>query len=274
MRSWLPTASPSPPQLDVEVAQTHLRRLLEPLTAVDGRAELTVGDDGLVATSADDPLVTAVEATLHQSVCDEYEAAPGTIEIDPAALLDVLAADRDDHEPAHLSYAPEESTLRVALPSFVHTQAVDAGVTVERPDVDDPTDSTTTYHIGDDLTHALEYFTEHSSVVAFGYDEVDDECYLEGVTTDGALPETTTRYRCSRKQLAGASTPEPVRSAFSTTKLEAIVETVPSETVIRADYAEEFPIRLTWDLTGGRGIEGGTLTEVTVLLAPHATGME
>lgn len=269
MRSWLPTDSPSPPQLDVEVAQAHLRRLLEPFTAVDGQAELTVADDALVVTSVDEPMVTAVETSLHQSLCSQYKTAPGNIEFDPIALLDVLAAERDDGELAHLSYAPEESTLRLALPSFVHTQAVDVDVDVERPDVDDSPNSATTYHTRDDLAHALEYFTDHSSVVAFGYDEIDDECYLEAVSTDETVPEATTRYRCSREQLTSSSTPESVRSAFSTAKLGAIIEAVPPETVIRADYADAFPIRLAWDLTGGRGIDEGTLTEVTALLAPH-----
>lgn len=63
MHSWLPTSLPSPPQLDVQVAQPHLRRLFEPLVAVDGRAVLTVGDDALVARRVDDAMITAVEAT-------------------------------------------------------------------------------------------------------------------------------------------------------------------------------------------------------------------
>jgi len=37
--------------------------------------------------------------------------------------------------------------------------------------------------------------------------------------------------------------------------------------MIRADYADSFPIRLAWDLTGESGIDEGTLTEVTMLLA-------
>jgi len=39
--------------------------------------------------------------------------------------------------------------------------------------------------------------------------------------------------------------------------------------MIRADYADSFPIRLAWDLTGESGIDEGTLTEVTMLLAPR-----
>ena len=269
MRSWLPTSSPSPPQFNVEVAQTHLRRLLEPLTTLDGQAKLTVSDDAIVVTSVDDPVVTAVEASLHQNLCHEYEAAPGTIEFDPVALRDILATVRDDDELVQFSYAPEESTLRLALPSVVHTQTVSADVTVERPDIDGSPDSAMTYHARDGLSHALEYFVDHSPVVVFGYDESGDECYLEGVSTSETIPETKTRYRCAREQRARSSTPESVRSAFSTAKLRAIVETVPSDTVIRAEYAEAFPIRLAWDLTGGCGIVEETLTEVTVLLAPR-----
>ena len=269
MHSWLSSSSPSPPQLDIKVAQTHLRRLLEPLVAVDGPAALTVGDDALVATSVDDPMVTAVEAPLHQSLCQQYEAAPGSIEIDPVALVDILAAERDDGELAQLSYVPEESTLRLALPSFVHTQPVDIDETVERPDVDGSPDSVTTYHARDDLAHVLEYFSDHSSVVACGYDKTEDECYVEGVPMGKTVPEATTRYRCPHEQVTNSSTPESVRSAFSTAKLGAIVDAVPSETIVRVDYADAFPIRLAWDLTGGRGIEDGTLTGVTALLAPY-----
>jgi hypothetical protein len=60
-----------------------------------------------------------------------------------------------------------------------------------------------------------------------------------------------------------------VRAAFATAKLRALVEAVPPKTLIRADYADTFPLRLSWDLTGGDGIEQGTLTEVTALLAPY-----
>jgi len=104
MRSWLSTPSPRPPQLDVELEQTHLQRLLEPLVAVDGRTELTVGDDGLVATSVDEAMTTSVEAALHQSLCHDYEeAAPGSIVIDAAALLDAVDGERDDDSlPTHI----------------------------------------------------------------------------------------------------------------------------------------------------------------------------
>lgn len=63
-------------------------------------------------------------------------------------------------------------------------------MTVERPDVDGPPDGATTYHARDGLAHALECFADHSSVVTFGYDAIDDECYLEGVPTDEAVPES------------------------------------------------------------------------------------
>jgi hypothetical protein len=60
-----------------------------------------------------------------------------------------------------------------------------------------------------------------------------------------------------------------VRAAFATAKLRALVEAVPADTLIRADYADTFPLRLSWDLTGGDEIEQGTLTEVTARLAPY-----
>jgi len=173
----------------VELEQTHLQRVLEPLAAVDGRTVLTIGDDGLVATSVDDFMVTSVEAALHQSLCRGYEAAPGTIVIDAAALLDVLEAERDGDSLAELTYAPDGSTLTLSLPSFVHTQTVDVGVTVDRPDIDDSSDGVTTYHAREELAHAFEYFTDRSSVVALGYDETDDECYLEAVSTGEAAPK-------------------------------------------------------------------------------------
>jgi len=269
MRSWLSTPSPRPPQLDVELEQTHLQRLLEPLVAVDGRTELTVGDDGLVATSVDEAMTTSVEAALHQSLCHDYEAAPGSIVIDAAALLDAVDGERDDDSLAQLTYTPDGSTLTLSLPSFVHTQTVDIDVTTERPDIDNPSDSVTTYHPQDDLAHALECFTDRSSIVAFGYDDVDDECYLEAVSTSEAASKITTRYRCSRERRPNSSTPGPARSTFSTAKLRAIVDTAPPSTMIRADYADSFPIRLAWDLTGESGIDEGTLTEVTMLLAPR-----
>jgi len=269
MRSWLSTPPPRPPQLEVELEQTHLQRVLEPLAAVDGRTVLTIGDDGLVATSVDDFMVTSVEAALHQSLCRGYEAAPGTIVIDAAALLDVLEAERDGDSLAELTYAPDGSTLTLSLPSFVHTQTVDVGVTVDRPDIDDSSDGVTTYHAREELAHAFEYFTDRSSVVALGYDETDDECYLEAVSTGEAAPKTTTRHHCPREQLPNSSTPEPVHATFSTARLGAIVDTAPPKTTIRADYAESYPIRLAWDLTGGSGIGEGTLTEVTALLAPR-----
>jgi len=189
-----------PPQLDVELEQTHLQRLLEPLVAVDGRTELTVGDDGLVATSVDEAMTTSVEAALHQSLCHDYEAAPGSIVIDAAALLDAVDGERDDDSLAQLTYTPDGSTLTLSLPSFVHTQTVDIDVTTERPDIDNPSDSVTTYHPQDDLAHALECFTDRSSIVAFGYEDVDDECYLEAVSTSEAASKITTRYRCSRER--------------------------------------------------------------------------
>lgn len=269
MRSWLPTSSPSPPQLEADIPYAHLRRLLEPVVAVDGQTTLTIGGDALVATSVDDPPVTAVEATLDKSDCQYFEAAPGSMTVDPKELFDVLAAEGEGGELAHLRYDPEASTLRLTLSSFVHRQTVSIDVAVEKPDIDGTPDSVTTYHTRDDLTHGLQYFIEHAAVVAFGYDASETECYLEEITTGEATLEATTRYRCPRKQQASSVPSESVRAAFATPKLRALVEAVPPDTLIRADYADTFPLRLAWDLTGGDGIEQGTPTEVTAHLAPY-----
>lgn len=269
MRSWLPTSSSTPPQLEADIPQAHLRQLLEPVVAVDGQTTLTIGGDALVATSVDDPQVTAVEATLHKSDCQYFEATPGSMTVDPKELLDVLGAERESGELAQLRYDPEASTLRLTLSSFVHRQTVSIDVAVEKPDIDGTPDSVTTYHMRDDLAHGIQYFTEHAAVVAFGYDASETECYLEEITTREATSEATTRYRCPREQQASSVPSESVRTAFPTANLRALVEAVPAETLIRADYADTFPLRLAWDLTGGTGIEQGTLTEVTALLAPY-----
>lgn len=269
MRSWLPTSSPSPPQLEADIPLAHLRRLLEAVVAVDGQTTLTIGGDALVATSVDDPPVTAVEATLHKSDCQYFETAPGSITLDPKGLLDVLAAERDSDEIAQLRYDPDESTLRLTLSSFVHSQSVAIDGAVEKPDIESSPTTVTTYHTRDDLAHALQYFTEHAAVVAFGYEAPEDECYLEEITTSNAAPEGTTRYHCPREQQASAAPSESVRAAFATAKLRALVEAVPPETLIRADYADTFPLRLSWDLTGGDEIEQGTLTQVTARLVPY-----
>jgi len=127
--------------------------------------------------------------------------------------------ERDDDSLAQLTYAPDGSTLTLSLPSFVHTQTVDIDVTTDRPDIDNPSDSVTTYHPQDDLAHAFECFTDRSSIVAFGYDDVDDECYLEAYRRGEAAPKITTRYRCPRERRPNSSTPEPARSTFSTARL-------------------------------------------------------
>lgn len=267
MRSWLPTPSPSPPQLTAEVPQSHLRQLVEPLVVVDGQTTLNIGGDALVATSVDDQMVTAVEATLHKSLCHSYEAVPGSIAIDARELLTVLTAEHNTGL-VELHYDPEDSTLQFTQSSFAHTQTVAVDVAVEKPEIDGSPD-TTTYHQRTDLEHALQYFTDHASVVAFGYDDSETECYLEEAAIGDTALETTTRVHCPREQLPSATPTESVRSAFSTAKLYALVESAPPETLIRADYTETFPLRLSWDLTGGDGIDQGTLTEVTALLAPH-----
>ncbi|WP_434522842.1 hypothetical protein [Halorubrum sp. AS12] len=267
MRSWLPTSSPTPPQLEAEIPHAHLHQLLEPLVVVDGQTILNIGGDALVATSVDEQVVTAVEATLHKSLCHSYEAVPGSIAIDAGELLNVLTAERNTGV-VQLHYDSEDSTLQFTHSSFVHTQTVAVDVAVEKPEIDGSPD-TTTYHQRNDLAHALQYFTDHASVVAFGYDDSKDECYLEEATIGDTALETTTRFHCPREQLPGANPTESVRSAFSTTKLYALVESVPPETLIRADYTETFPLRLSWDLTGGDGIDQGTLTEVSALLAPY-----
>lgn len=269
MRSWFPTSSPSPPQLEADIPLAHLQRLLEAVGAVDGQTTLTIGGDALVATSVDDPPVTAVEATLHKSHCQYFEAASGSISLDPERLVDVLAAERNSDELAQLRYDPEASTLRLSLSSFVHTQPVANDAAVENPEIDSSPNTVTTYHTRDDLAHALQYFTEHAAVVAFGYDASEDACYLEEITTSNAAAAGTTRYHCPREHRASSVPSESVRAAFATAKLRALVEAVPPETIVRADYAEAFPLRLSWGLTGGDGIDQGTLTKVTTLLAPY-----
>jgi hypothetical protein len=242
--------------------------LLKPLVAVNGQTQLTVSGDALVATSVDDRNVTAVEATLHESLCHSYDAVPGSIAIDAETLLDVLAAERDNEEVAQLQYDPEDSTLRLTQSSIIHTQPAAVDVDVATPEIDDSPD-TRTYHQRSDLKHAVQYFGAHAAVVAFGYDNAEDACYLEEISASEAAPETTTRYQVAREQRGTAPPSESVRSVFSATKLRALVEATPPETLICADYAEAFPLRLTWDLTGGDGIEQGTLTEVSALLAPY-----
>ncbi|ELZ39192.1 hypothetical protein C463_17273 [Halorubrum californiense DSM 19288] len=147
MRSWLPTTSSTPPRLEATVEQRHLRRLLAPVAAVNGPTDLTVADDGIVATSVDDPMVTAVEATVHQTLCERYSAAPGIVSIDPAALGEVLAAERVAAEPARLAYDPDEATLTLDLPSFVHSQAADTRSAAELPAVGDPQQGATTFDL-------------------------------------------------------------------------------------------------------------------------------
>lgn len=269
MRSWHPTSSPSPPQLEADIPLALLRRLLEAVGAVDGQTTLTIGGDAVVASSVDDPPVTPVEATLHKSHCQYFEAAPGSISLDPERVVDVLAAERDSDEIAQLRYDPDESTLRLTLSSFVHTQAVAIDAAVETPDIESSPNTVTTYHMRDDLAHALQYFTDNAAVVEFGYDASDAECYLEEITTGEAPPEATTRYHCPREHRASSVPSESVRAAFATPKLRALVEAVPPQTLIRADYADTFPPRLSWDLTGGDEIEQGTLTEATARLAPY-----
>ncbi|MDB2252494.1 hypothetical protein PM033_12000 [Halorubrum ezzemoulense] len=158
-------------------------------------------------------------------------------------------------------------TLHAKVDTLSQSVAIDAAV--EKPDIESSPNTITTYHTQDDLAHALQYFTEHAAVVAFGYDTPEDVCYLEAITTGDATPTNTTRYYCPREQRESAVPSESVRAAFATPKLRALVEAVPPDTLIRADYTDTFPLRLAWDLTGGTGIEQGTLTEATARLAPY-----
>ncbi|MGQ3330830.1 hypothetical protein [Halorubrum sp. FL23] len=249
--------------------QRHLHRFLTPLTAVDGPTELAIADDGLVAATVDDAMVTTVEATLHESLCDQYTVTPGTISLDPNALTDTLAAERRADEPARLTYDPDTTTLTLAVPSFVQSQQVDTDTTVGVPEVGDPPQGATTYHDADELTHAVDYFSDRSAVVALGYEEVDDVFYLEEVPA--ASTTSNTRYRRLRADLPGSVTPGSARSTFSVNALASVLEVVPPETVVRADYTDAFPIQIAWDLIGGDGICEGTLTEVTALIAPCET---
>jgi len=274
MRSWLPTSSSTPPRLEVTLDQRHLHRFLTPLTAVDGPTELAIADDGLVAASVDDAMVTAVEATLHKSLCDHYTVTPGTISLDPDALTDILAAERRTDEPARLTYEPDATELTLEILSFVQTQHVDTDTTVELPDVGDPPQGATTYHDVDELARAIDYFSDRSAVVAVGYDEVDDVFYIEERSTTSTTAAPETRYRRSRGELPGSVTPGPARAWFPVGELAAVLEVVPPETIVRADYAEAFPIELAWDLTDGSDIQDGTLTGVTALIAPRETAGE
>lgn len=272
MRSWLSTSSSTPPRLEVILEQRSLHRFLTPLTAVDGPTELAIADDGLVAASVGDAMVTAVEATLHKTLCDQYTAAPGTISLDPGALQDILTAERRTDEPARLTYEPDTAALTVEVPSFIQTQHVDTDTAVELPEVGDPPQGATTYHNAGELAYAVNYFSDRSDIVALGYDEVDDVFYLEGASPASTTATPDIRYRRPRGDLPGSESPGPARAWFPVDELAAVLEVVPPETIVRADYGEAFPIELTWDLTGGGGIEDGTLTEVTALVAPREAG--
>lgn len=274
MRSWLSTDSSSPPRLEVTVDQRHLQRFLTPLTAVDGPTQLTIADDQLLATSVGEAMVTAVETTLHKSLCEEYSVTPGSLGFDPGVFTEVLAAERRPDAPARLTADPDAATLTVEVPSFVQTLPVDTDTTVELPDISDPSQCATTYHDAEELAHAVDYFVDRSAVVALGYDTGDEAFYLEAVSAASATTPVDTRYRRPQTDLAGPVTPAPARSAFPVAELAAVLDVVPPESVVRADYAETFPATLTWDLTGGDGITDGTLTPVTALVAPHETDVK
>ena len=267
MRSWLPTTSSSPPGFEVTLDQRHLQRFLTPLTAVDGPTQLTIADDQLLATTVDDTMVTAVETTLHKSLCEEYTVAPGGFALDPAVFADILAAERQTDVPARLTFDADTTTLTLTLPSFVQTQPVDTDTTVEMPGVGDPVQGATTYHDAEELAHAIDYFGDRSAIVALGYDGPTDTFYLETVS-ESATAAVDTRYRRPQTDLAATGAPAPARSAFPVDALAAVLGAAPPESVVRADYAETFPAKFAWDLTGGDGITDGTLTPVTALVAP------
>ncbi|CDK39309.1 uncharacterized protein BN903_83 [Halorubrum sp. AJ67] len=206
MRSWFPATSAPPPRLEATIDRRHLRRLFAPVAAVDGPTELAVADDGLVAASVDDAMVTAVQANLHRTLCDRYDATPGTVGVDATALADVLAAEGADG-PATLGCDPDEETLTLEQSAFVHTQAVETDASVELPHVGDPPQGATTYHHGDALADALDYFEDRTEVVALGYDEVTDAFYVEPATTASQTATADTRYRRPRADLPARSTP-------------------------------------------------------------------
>mgnify|MGYP006281687893 CR=1 FL=1 len=274
MRSWFSPDPSPPPHLAVTVDQRHLQRFLTPLTAVDGPTQLTIADDQLLATTVGDAMVTAVETTLHKSLCAEYSVTPGTLGFDPGVFTEVLATERRPDAPARLTADPDAATLTLEVPSFVQTQPVDTETTVELPDIADPAAGATTYHEAEELAHAVDYFADQSAVVALGYDTGDEAFYLEAVSAASATAPVDTRYRRPQADLAGPVTPAAARSAFPVAELAALLDVVPPETVVRADYAETFPATLTWDLSGGDGITDGTLTPVTALVAPREIDAE
>jgi proliferating cell nuclear antigen len=238
------------------VAADTLQQTLDAVGTIVDECKIHLEEDGLEMRAVDPANVAMADISLSAEAFESYEADGGLIGVNLVRLQDI-AGMADSDQLVHLELDEEARKLNISIEGLDYTLAlIDPESIRQEPDLPDLDLPAEIVIEGRDIDRAVTAADMVSDHIELGVDEDAGVFYAkaEGDTDDVEIELDA--------EDCIDLTPGAALSLFSLDYLDDIESAIRSDTAVRLELGEEFPVKLHYDIADGEG-------QVTQMIAPR-----
>lgn len=237
-----------------KVRSDTLKGLVNIISTLVDEAKFNIGPEGMSLKAVDPAHVAMIELYLKKSAFEEFVADETSIGIDLDKIRDVLKL-ASSGDVIQMEQEDNRGRLVIKIGNIVRRMNLVDTSTMGDPRVPELSlPANIEMGIGE-IQKGIKAAESVSDHIALSADQDSFELYSEGDTDSVSL-------RLEREQLIDLKTTEKARSLFPLDYFSNLVKAVPSDTVVRINLGNNYPVKITFDIADGNG-------KVGYLLAPR-----
>lgn len=239
--------------MESEIQAGVLSSSVDAVNVLVDECRARINEDGVSINAVDPANVGMVELDIPEESFETYTAEEELIGLNLDRLEEVVKMAKKG-DMINLRLEKETGKLNISMDGLHYSLSLIDPNSIEEPDVPDLELEYEVILAGQQVKRGIKAATMVSDHMAFG---ISDSFYM---SAEGETDEVN--LELNEEEVISIEGEGEVRSMFSLDYLEDMAKAIPGDAQVRLEIGDDHPIRITFDVEGGRG-------KVSYLLAPR-----